>query len=673
MYGGKKVFFEWIIRIFTVLINELVANFVSNETNFQSMSFIIAGIDTNIGKTVVSAILCQKLGYHYWKPVQAGDLHASDSIFIQKNVATSQCHIYEERHRLQTPASPHYAAALENITIKLSDFALPNTEKPLIVETAGGLMSPLSNEVLNIDLIKHLGLPVILVSKNYLGSINHTLLAINVLKQYNIPIHGLVFSGEVNEVSQGFITNYSKVPILFCVPHFEKITPSIIEDFSKKIDFSIDFNPLPTIKTLQNLDKAHVWHPFTQAKTAADPILIDRAEGCTLYAADGKTYIDAISSWWVNIHGHANREIADAIAQQARTMEQVIFAGFTHKPAIQLAERLIQLLSPPFSKVFFSDNGSTSVEVALKMALQYWQNAGKSNKIKIIAFEEAYHGDTFGAMSIGGRNAFTQAFEQLLFEVIHIPLPNKENFKALSQHFTKIVAQENIAAFIFEPLIQGAAGMRMYEAKYLDKLIAIAQKKQVICIADEVMTGFGRTGKLFATNYLQHKPDIICLSKGITGGFLPLGITMCSQKIYAAFYSDDNLKTFFHGHSYTANPLACAAANKSIELLLDGEEKLMLLTQKIATFSKKIKKNEFVKNVQHLGTIMAIELKTSENTSYFNNIKTESYHFFLSKGIVMRPLGNIIYIMPPYCITDEELGYVFEKIEEGLIHLQRFL
>jgi dethiobiotin synthetase len=238
------------IHSLQLLVNEFTSKFVSDKINLPSMSFLIAGIDTNIGKTVISAILCQKLGYHYWKPVQAGDLHASDSIFIQKNVANPNCHIYPERHRLQTPASPHYAAELENITIKLSDFTLPNAEKTLIVETAGGLMSPLSNEILNIDLIKHLGLPVILVSKNYLGSINHTLLAINLLKQYNIPIHGLVFSGEVNEVSQDFITNYSKVPILFCVPHFEEITPSIIEDFSKKIDFLIGFNPLPYYKNL---------------------------------------------------------------------------------------------------------------------------------------------------------------------------------------------------------------------------------------------------------------------------------------------------------------------------------------------------------------------------------------------------------------------------------------
>jgi adenosylmethionine---8-amino-7-oxononanoate aminotransferase len=638
------------------------------------LSFIIAGIDTNVGKTVISAILCQKLGYDYWKPVQAGDLEQSDSLFIQNNVANHHCFIHPETHRFRTAASPHYAAALAATTIFLSDFVLPNSSKPIIVETAGGLMSPLSDEVLNIDCIKHLNLPVILVSKNYLGSINHTLLAINCLKQHNIPIKGLIFSGEANEVSQNFIAKYANVPILFCVPQFEKIDAAVIAQFAQTITIFEDtetFIPSKKIATLLSIDKNHVWHPFTQAKTATDPILIDRAHGCTLYAADGTTYIDAISSWWVNIHGHANRHIADAIAAQARKMEQVIFAGFTHAPAIELSEKLIQLLPKHFAKVFFSDNGSTSVEVALKMALQYWQNSGKPNKIKIIAFEEAYHGDTFGAMSIGGRNAFTQAFEQLLFEVIHIPLPTKGNFVSLKAYFKKLVTQENIAAFIFEPLVQGAAGMRMYEAKYLDKLIEMAQKKKVICIADEVMTGFGRTGKTFATDYLSHPPDIICLSKGITGGFLPLGITVCTQNIYDAFYSDDNLKTFFHGHSYTANPLACAAANKSIELLLtmSCRTEKALLGWSIRGFAKKICHHPSVKKVQYLGTILAIELNTPENTSYFNEIKVKSYQYFLSKGVVMRPLGNIIYIMPPYCMTEAELNYVFEVIEAALNYL----
>ena len=420
--------------------------------------------------------------------------------------------------------------------------------------------------------------------------------------------------------------------------------------------------------TLQEKDKAYIWHPFTPIKGSDTPILIEKAKGCTLYAADGKTYIDAIASWWVNIHGHANAYIANAIAQQAMTLEQVIFAGFTHPQAINLTERLIHNLPPQYSKVFFSDDGSTSVEVALKMALQYWFNQGIKHKTTIIAFENAYHGDTFGSMSVGGRNTFSEPFDPLLFEVLHIPIPTDDNFEALKMQFDHLVKNEKTAAFIFEPLVQGAAGMQMYKAEYLDKLIEIAQQNKVVCIADEVMTGFGRTGKLFATDYCTHKPDIICLSKGITGGFMPLGVTICSQTIYEKFISDDISKTFFHGHSYTANPLACAAANVSLDLLLseDCQQNIQNICLNHAVFSEKIKGNARIKDVRQTGTILAIEFKTSENSSYFNPFKEKAYKFYLENGVLLRPLGNVIYIMPPYCITDAELEIVYSVILKSI-------
>ena len=421
----------------------------------------------------------------------------------------------------------------------------------------------------------------------------------------------------------------------------------------------------------QQKDKAHIWHPFTPVKTAGTPLHITHAKDCTLFGADGKTYIDAISSWWVNIHGHANIAIANAIAQQAHTLEQVIFAGFTHTPAIALAEKLISILPPHFSKVFFSDDGSTAVEVALKMALQYWHNYGITNKTKIIAFEGAYHGDTFGAMSVAERNAFNAAFSKHLFEVYYLPTPNKNNIDEVLQQFTQLAAANTVAAFIFEPLVQGAAGMKMYDAVYLDQLIAIARKKDILCIADEVMTGFGRTGKTFAIHYLQHAPDIICLSKGITGGFIPLGVTVASQKIYDAFNTGEMEKTFFHGHSYTANPLACAAANTSLEILLSAgcQQQIQNIIVQHQNFALKIKGHDFVKTVRQKGTILAIELNTKEDTSYFNSIRKKAYSFYLRNGVLLRPLGNVIYIMPPYCITTQELEKVYHVIEESLSYL----
>jgi adenosylmethionine-8-amino-7-oxononanoate aminotransferase len=416
--------------------------------------------------------------------------------------------------------------------------------------------------------------------------------------------------------------------------------------------------------TLEEKDNHYTWHPFTQMKTAAPPILIERARGCNLYAADGSIYIDAISSWWVNIHGHANEYIANAIARQAAQLEQVIFAGFTHAPAIELAEKLIHILPAGFAKVFYSDNGSTAVEVALKMALQFWYNQGVKNKTKIIAFENAYHGDTFGAMSAGARSSFNAPFHQHLFEVYHLPVPNDDNVAATIDSFLQYAEGDNIAAFIFEPLVQGSSGMLMHKAQHLDALLSVAKEKNMLCIADEVMTGFGRTGKTFAIEHLNNQPDIICLSKGITGGFMPLGVTVCTEKIYNAFYADEAAKTFFHGHSYTANPLACAAAIASIDLLQQDacKRQIEMICNEHAAFAESVKEHPFVKDIRLQGTILAIELKTAENTSYFNRIRNKAYEFYLQKGVLLRPLGNVVYIMPPFCINPTELHQVYNAI-----------
>jgi adenosylmethionine-8-amino-7-oxononanoate aminotransferase len=412
----------------------------------------------------------------------------------------------------------------------------------------------------------------------------------------------------------------------------------------------------------------YIWYPYTSLRNNFPPIHIEKAKNCTLYAADGKEYIDAISSWWVNIHGHANEVIANAIATQAKKLEHIIFAGFTHTPAIELSQKLIELLQKHFSKVFFSDDGSTSVEVAIKMALQYWVNLDIKHKTKLVAFENAYHGDTFGAMSAGARGPFNAAFHNYLFEVEHIPVPNVNTIETVKQQFEALAKEGNVAAFIFEPLVQGAGGMLMHEAGYLDELLSIAHQHQIICIADEVMTGFGRTGKNFAIEYLQNQPDIICLSKGITGGFLPLGVTLCSEKIVQAFDSSEKEKTFYHGHSYTANPLSCTAANASIGLLTEEacQQKIGFISQLHQSFGDTIKNHLSVKDVRQQGTILAIEFKTKEDSSYFNSIRDRLYEFYLSKGILLRPLGNVIYIMPPYCITEAELNKVYDVIKQSM-------
>ena len=418
-------------------------------------------------------------------------------------------------------------------------------------------------------------------------------------------------------------------------------------------------------KSLTERDLDTIWHPYTQMKTAMPPIPIVRGEGAGLFTEDGKEYIDAVSSWWVNIHGHAHPHIAKKVSEQLSTLEHVIFAGFTHPVAVELAEGLLGILPASQKKIFYSDNGSTAVEVALKMCLQYWANKGEK-RTRIIAFNNSYHGDTFGAMAVSARSAFTAPFESLLFDVVYLDTPNADNIEQLKTSLAQI--KEEVAAFIYEPLVQGSGGMLMYEAQYLDQLLAFCRENNILSIADEVMTGFGRTGKLFASEYLSQQPDIVCLSKGLTGGTMALGVTSCTQAIYDAFLSDDRLKTLFHGHSFTANPIACAAALASLELTLlpATMENIRRIAAKHQVFASKIKGHAKVRAVRQTGTIIAFDWNTGGNTSYFSSLRDTLYNFFLEKGIILRPLGNIIYILPPYCISDEQLDYIYSSIEDAL-------
>lgn len=428
---------------------------------------------------------------------------------------------------------------------------------------------------------------------------------------------------------------------------------------------------------LSDRDSKVIWHPYTHLpsvanaeggmQTSGKSIAITKAQGSYLYDENGKKYIDAGASWWTNIHGHSHPYLAEKVSEQLKKLEHVIFAGFTHEPAVTLAERLLKILPQDQKRIFYSDNGSTAVEVALKMAFQYWHNKGEQ-RTKVIAFKNAYHGDTFGAMSVSGRSAFTNAFEKLLFDVIFIeaPVPGNEE-ESLSQLKSQILNPESqISSFIFEPLIQGTAGMVIHDPKTLEKMISLCKESGIITIADEVMTGFGRTGTMFACDQLSVKPDIFCLSKGITGGTMAFGVTSCTQKIYDAFLSDDKMKTFFHGHSYTANPIACSAANASLDLfeIENTLEKIKHISGKHKDFFLRVSasKDPRVNTIRHLGTILAIEIKTSDDSSYFNTIRDKAYNYFLEKGILMRPLGNVIYLMPPYCINDEDLDYIYDSI-----------
>ncbi|NJB81573.1 adenosylmethionine--8-amino-7-oxononanoate transaminase [Wenyingzhuangia aestuarii] len=414
--------------------------------------------------------------------------------------------------------------------------------------------------------------------------------------------------------------------------------------------------------SLNSRDQKHLWHPLTQHKMTKEHLGIVKANGVYLYDEEGNKYVDAISSWYTCVYGHCNPHVVQKVTEQITQLDQIVFAGFTHKPAVEMSEKLMEILPKNQQKIFFSDNGSTTVDIAIKMSLQYHFNQEKK-KLKIIAFENAFHGDTFGAMSVSGLDVYNGPFEDVVLNVDRIQVPNDDNFDLVVTEFKRLIATKEVACFVFEPLVQGANCMHMYKAKYLDELIAYAQEHDVVCVADEVMTGFGKTGKLFASDYLVHKPDIMCLSKALTAGMVPMGLTTCSQKIYDAFYADEIAKGFFHGHTYSANPIACTAAIASIELVQSKEIQagIQMIEESHVNFASKIKSHTKVTEVRTLGAILAIDLNI--DIDRYGKERNVIFKHFMSKRIFLRPLGNTLYILPPYVITKEKLSFIYTEIE----------
>jgi adenosylmethionine---8-amino-7-oxononanoate aminotransferase len=422
-----------------------------------------------------------------------------------------------------------------------------------------------------------------------------------------------------------------------------------------------------------------IWHPFTNGALDPAPILVRRAEGVYLHTADGRKIIDAISSWWVNLHGHANPRIAAAIAEQAKKLEHVILAGFSHEAAEELAARLSRWLPRDLRHLFFSDDGSTAVEVALKLAVQHFQNLERPEKAEIVALAHGYHGDTAGAMSVSDESPFTQPFRSMRYAVHRVnsaycyrcPVGLKRDschIECVGQ-LEKLLEErgERIAAVIVEPLLQGAGGMIVHPVEFLQKVRALCTKHDVLLIADEVLTGFGRTGKMFACDLAGVVPDLMCVSKGITGGFLTMGVTLCTDRVESAFRSENRMHTFYHGHSYTGNALACGAANANLQIFDDEP-----VFDRIATIARVngerlelLRAMHQVGETRQIGTMGAIEL-VAEDAGYLSGLRPKLYGFFLEHGVLLRPLGNVVYVLPPYVIEPEELHRVYDVIVEAI-------
>ncbi|MEM1259536.1 MAG: adenosylmethionine--8-amino-7-oxononanoate transaminase [Bacteroidota bacterium] len=417
--------------------------------------------------------------------------------------------------------------------------------------------------------------------------------------------------------------------------------------------------------SLVNRDKKHLWHPLTQHKTASPPLGIVRAEGALLFDEEGKSYIDGIASWYTCMFGHGNRKIMDAMIKQMKELDFTMFSGFTHRPAVELSEKLLEILPENQCKIFFNDNGSTAVEAAIKMALQYYYNKGEKRDT-LIAFEDGFHGDTFGAMSASGLSSYNGPFEDFLLKVERIPVPNGENTPDVVLQLQYILKNNRCAAFVFEPLVQGAAGMKFHCAEGLDALIGCCQQEDVLCIADEIMTGFGKTGRYFASDHLTQKPDIFCLSKALTAGMFPLSITSATETVFNAFLSNQVTKGFFHAHTYSAHPIGCAAAVAAIDLLTSKEigQKITRIASSHKKFKNGIEQHPKVKEVRTIGVILALDLDVEMDR--YGSLRDELYQLFLDRGIILRPLGNTIYVLPPYVIQEQELSSIYNGIEEVL-------
>jgi adenosylmethionine-8-amino-7-oxononanoate aminotransferase len=657
----------------------------------------ITGTDTGVGKTVITAGLAavfreQGIKTGVMKPIQTGPL--IDTKFLKKISGVKDPLSLITPHHLSHPLAPLVAAQLEGKEIKIEKIKsayqkISSFYQLTLVEGIGGLLVPIKKNYLVVDLIKELNLPLLIVARASLGTINHTLLTIRQAEIAGIEIIGIILNnseskkaGICEKTNPEVIEKLSRIPILGVFPYLHQLDREIL---TEKIIKHIDLKKLKKIledekkeRNLDRWDKKYLWHPFTQMKDYAreENLIITQGKGNYLKDFRGGDFFDGVSSLWVNLHGHQKEKINQAIIKQVNKVSHSTLLGITHPPAILLAQKLVEITPANLKHVFFSDNGSTAVEIALKMAFQYWQQKKTPlpEKRKFIFFEHSYHGDTLGAVGVGGIDLFHQLYQPLIMENFKAPSPYCyrcfQNLKFPSCRFYCLKKLEEImksyhqeiGALIIEPLIQAAGGMIVAPAGFLARVRELCTRYEILMIADEVATGFGHTGKMFACEWEKVEPDLICLAKGITGGYLPLAATLATDEIYNAFWAEyKEQKTFFHGHSYTGNPLACAAALANLEIF-EREKVIEKIQPKIKFLKEELKKIaslKYVGEIRQQGLMVGIELvrnkETKESFAWEEKAGIRVTRKMREKGILLRPLGNVIVLMPPLSVSKAEL------------------
>jgi adenosylmethionine-8-amino-7-oxononanoate aminotransferase len=626
---------------------------------------IILGTDTDAGKTTFSLLwLTAFIGdYAYWKPVETG---VSDSETVSRLVPGAA--VFPRLCHFEEAIAPPLAAKRTGSSIPSAAAiaaSRPHADR-LLIETFGGPLSPLNETELQVELVRRLGGQAILVGSSRVGAVGRCLSTQRVLELEGIRVRAIVLIGTKDEYAENEIARHGSVPVVGLEP------PASWDEAGIVSAVQCQSEPLQTLRChieeqlapkatrrltdLMARDRQSVWHPYTALRGAADPLPVVGAQDEFIELADGRRLIDGISSWWTILHGHRPPRLMAALRQAAERIDHVLFAGVTHPYAIESAELLVKTTPWPNGRVFFSDNGSTAVEVALKMAYQFWCHRGETQRKLFIGLEGAYHGDTFGAMAISRDPLFFGRFEPLLFETERVP-PSPNRLDEL----LKMRAIET-AAVIVEPLVQGAGGMIMHSPETLRDLCDVARRHGVLFIVDEVMTG-ARTGTFWAHSQAAIEPDLICAAKTLAGGILPLAATLASPRIVEAFDVEDRGRTFFHGHSFTANPLACAVAAENLRLMATGawqaeSERINRFWQDAAIRLARVSN---VANIRACGTILALDVGSPDG--YLAKAGAAMRSAAITEGVLLRPLGHVLYAMPPLCTSDESL----ERIVNAMI------